>query len=67
MEALDLVISRQIRGADILLLNKTDTINTEKKGRIAIELSSLNPEAGIFSISARCDSLSDIWNSGLVQ
>jgi G3E family GTPase len=61
MEALDLMISRQIRGADILLLNKTDTINTEKKDRIITELFLLNREAALFAVSARRDSLSDIW------
>jgi G3E family GTPase len=63
MEALDLMISRQIRGSGILLLNKTDTINTEKKDRIFAEISSFNPKARLFAISAHRDSLSDIWRT----
>jgi G3E family GTPase len=63
METLDLMISRQIRDADILLLNKTDRVNTETKTRIIAELSSLNPTARIFAISARRDSLIGIWKS----
>lgn len=61
MEALDLMISRQIRGADILLLNKTDKINNKTKERIFAEISLLNPKAALFAVTTRDHSLSGIW------
>jgi G3E family GTPase len=63
MEALNLVISRQFKGADVILLNKTDTITNKKKGRILREVSSINPNASLFAISARNDSLSGVWEA----
>jgi G3E family GTPase len=63
MEALDLMISRQIRNADVLLLNKTDTIIDEKKDVVLAELSAINQNARLFAVSARNDSLSDVWKT----
>jgi G3E family GTPase len=62
MEGLDLMIARQARGVDALLLNKIDTIDDADKDRILAELSRLNPGARLFAASARNDSLSAIWD-----
>jgi G3E family GTPase len=61
METLDLMISRQIRDADILLLNKTDAVDNGTKNRILAEIFLLNPRAALFAVSARDDSLSGVW------
>jgi G3E family GTPase len=63
MEALDLLISRQLRGADVILLNKTDLILPKKRDHILGELASLNQNARRFAVSARNDSLSGIWKA----
>jgi G3E family GTPase len=65
MEGLDLMISRQIKGADILLLNKTDSVDNAKKDRILAEIAALNPATALFAVSARDDSLVGIWQKFL--
>jgi G3E family GTPase len=63
MESLDLLLTRQLQNADVVLLNKTDRIDHEKKDRMLRELASLNPNARFFAVSARKDSLSAIWEA----
>jgi G3E family GTPase len=62
-EALDLMVSRQLRDADIVLLNKTDTVTDEVKDAILTELAATNPASRLFAVSARNDSLSAIWET----
>jgi G3E family GTPase len=63
MEGLDLMIARQIRGADALLLNKVDAIADADKDRILAELSRINPGARLFAVNARDAALSVIWDT----
>jgi G3E family GTPase len=63
METLDLLLTRQLNDANVILLNKTDRVSGETKDRILRELASLNPNARIFAVSARKDSLSAIWEA----
>lgn len=52
MEYSDIFFKNQIRCGDIMLLNKVDLIDEQKKNTMLNELSDINPAAESFAISA---------------
>lgn len=62
MDELSKMISNQIKPADIVFLNKTDTIDEEKKSLIYGEIEVINCKAQIFPISAIEGINHKIWN-----
>ncbi len=55
MDCMDVFITNQLKGADIILLNKCDLITPEKSHEIAQEISQINPQTRIKCISAKND------------
>ncbi len=64
-ECLEILISGQIRNADIILLNKIDTVSDEEIGQTIIQLEEINAHAKIYPLSAKNGIEDDVWSSVL--
>jgi G3E family GTPase len=53
MDYMEVFLTQQIRGGDIIFLNKTDLVNAEKMNIILTQLCQINPKAEVFAVSAK--------------
>lgn len=62
MEAMPMFISRQLEGADLVLVNKIDLVPPEALARVTAEISGLaGPSAPCYPVSAVADEASQLW------
>lgn len=55
MDYMDVFISNQLKGADIILLNKCDLVSEEETQQILNEIKNINDTAGVIPICAKED------------
>lgn len=53
MNYMEVFLTQQIRGGDIILLNKTDLVDNEKINIILVRLCEINPSAVVYAVSAK--------------
>ncbi|MDR2360380.1 MAG: cobalamin biosynthesis protein P47K [Oscillospiraceae bacterium] len=56
--AMSELISAQLDGADVILLNKTDTIDSDSADELVSEITAINPAAEIHKVSAKYKNIS---------
>jgi G3E family GTPase len=66
-ESIPFLLTAQVERADLILINKIDSVDKSELAHIETDVVELNSETALFKISASTDKLDDVWEKVIVN